>query len=217
LSKTRSITSAQSFARAVSVNDLNYVLLKRKNGKEIPALHPRGQFTIFAMLDKFLGGNGLASEKSEFWEEHGEAIPITDDQKFAEMLASVQQMPENRREKWTIIVFFAELFNSGRGQIISARTCYDMNLTPKLSRQIKLLIFTADGSPDAIYWKQQVSNAITCVCDSTKGCFFVLGETRFASEQLQVTPFIFSELFCILTVYYGDIHNELTDVGCCCC
>jgi hypothetical protein len=49
----------QSFAKSVSSNNLNYVLLKRKNGKDIPAMHPRDQFMIFAMIDRFLGGDGF--------------------------------------------------------------------------------------------------------------------------------------------------------------
>ncbi|MDR0580596.1 MAG: hypothetical protein LBG04_00560 [Holosporaceae bacterium] len=35
------MTPSQSFAKAVSINDLNYLLLKRKNGDSIPAMHPR--------------------------------------------------------------------------------------------------------------------------------------------------------------------------------
>jgi hypothetical protein len=101
---------AQSLKNTVSINDLNYILLKRKDGRRIPTLHPRDSFTIFAMLDKFLGGDGLSDEKSQFWEGESATSPITDDQKFEEMLISVSPMPENRQEKWTIIVFCETFF-----------------------------------------------------------------------------------------------------------
>jgi hypothetical protein len=78
---------AQSLENAVSSNDLNYILLKRKDGNRIPALHPRDSFTIFAMLDKFLGGDGLLAERLQFWTEDG-APSIIDDQKFDEILAA---------------------------------------------------------------------------------------------------------------------------------
>jgi hypothetical protein len=105
--------SVLSLKNAVSINDLNYILLKRKNEDEdeIPTLHSRDSFTIFAMLDKFLGGNGLLSKKSQCWEEESAISPRTDDQKFEEMLISVSPIPENRREKWTIIVFCETFFS----------------------------------------------------------------------------------------------------------
>jgi hypothetical protein len=102
---------AQSFAKSISINELNYILLKRKNGNTIPAMHPRDQFIIFAMLDKFLGGDGLLNEKSQFWEEISPIIPVTDDQKFEEVLSSVHPMHEDRRGKWTIIVFSETFFS----------------------------------------------------------------------------------------------------------
>jgi hypothetical protein len=51
---------------------------------------------------------------------------------------------------------FAALFNSGRKQIIVSRTCSDMNHTQILAKSVKLLILTADGSPDAIYWQDKL-------------------------------------------------------------
>jgi hypothetical protein len=86
---------AQSLENAVSTNDLNYILLKRKDGdqNEIPALHPRDSFTIFAMLDKFLGGDGLLAERLQFWTEDG-AQSIIDDQKFDEILAATPSIWE---------------------------------------------------------------------------------------------------------------------------
>jgi hypothetical protein len=103
---------------------------------------------------------------------------------------------------------FAELFNSGQLQIISARTCYDMNLTPKLSRQIKLLILTADGSPYFEGWSEKTSNAAVCVCDADRGTFFLIHNSIFETTHIEVVPFISNELSCILTVYYGGIFDE---------
>ncbi|MDR2794417.1 MAG: hypothetical protein LBB12_01415, partial [Holosporaceae bacterium] len=65
--KTKSITSAESFARAVATNDVNYLMLKRRDGNHMPPLNLKRVFCIFSMLDKFLGGDGLSAEKSEFW------------------------------------------------------------------------------------------------------------------------------------------------------
>ncbi|MDR1207788.1 MAG: hypothetical protein LBJ89_00375, partial [Holosporales bacterium] len=61
-------TPARSFKAAVSANDVNYVMLKRRDDAgHMPALTLKRVFCIFAMLDKFLGGTGLADAKSEFW------------------------------------------------------------------------------------------------------------------------------------------------------
>jgi hypothetical protein len=111
---------------------------------------------------------------------------------------------------------FAALFNSGRRQIIVSRTCSDMNHTPILAKSVKLLILTADGSPDATYWQDKLKNAIACVSDATKGCFFVICKARPIALQIRVSPFIVDELSCIVTVCYGEIKDEVVDIGCCC-
>jgi hypothetical protein len=91
-----------------------------------------------------------------------------------------------------------------------------MNRTPKLSNQIKLLILTADGSPDAIYWNDKMNNnSMACICDATKGATFVKGKTRWAANEIKNPSFIVKELSCILTKYYGDMVYEEVDVGCC--
>ncbi|MDR1208035.1 MAG: hypothetical protein LBJ89_01645, partial [Holosporales bacterium] len=64
----REETSAQSFKAAVSANDVNYIMLKRNDGAGyMPALSLKRVFCLFAMLDKFLGGDGFADVTSEFW------------------------------------------------------------------------------------------------------------------------------------------------------
>jgi hypothetical protein len=109
----------------------------------------------------------------------------------------------------------AKLFNSGKNQIIAARTCYDMNRTPKLLKQIKLLILTADSSPDADRWQSKTINVLVCVSDAERGGFFVINNTRPCAERVSVSPFIFYELYCILTADYGRVCNEAIDIGCC--
>jgi hypothetical protein len=172
------------------------------------------------MLDKFLGGDGLASEKSEFWEEYGEAISITDDLvaagygydfgDFKSYAPPELSAASDDHKK------FAELFNSGRGQIIAARTCYDMNLTPKLSKQIKLLILTADDSPGVTTWKHKTANAIICISDANKGGGVMIGNDQYNSTCVNFSHFICCELSCILSMFYGDIGNdEMVDIGCC--
>ncbi|MDR2781481.1 MAG: hypothetical protein LBB21_03455 [Holosporaceae bacterium] len=50
--KTKSITSAESFARAVTINDINYIMLKRRDSDgHMPPLSLKRVFCIFAMLD----------------------------------------------------------------------------------------------------------------------------------------------------------------------
>jgi hypothetical protein len=345
---------AQSLRNAVLLNDLNYILWKRKNKaqNEIPALHPRDSFAIFAMLDKFLGGDGLSDKKDQFWDEDA-GISIVDDQKFEDMLGVTPSIPENRKEKWTIIVFsetfffdtpfddaeleyvmrycrllsgkypklvisanflhkyqgvarsrdiplsddfisgngnpglhrnrasrlrfsnctfivwsgvpisiyrktthtaeaddlvaagygydfgdwksrpttelqaasnkhkeIAKLFNSGKKQVVAARTCSDMNFTPKLPKHVKLLILTANDSSDAIYWQDKTKQALVCVSDADRGGFFVANNTRPIATIIDLGLPVFNEWFCILAVDYGSIHNEneVVDVGCCeCC
>jgi predicted amidohydrolase len=345
------MTPSKSFANAVSINDLNYLLLKRKNGDSIPAMHPSDQFTIFAMIDRFLGGDGLLLEKHQFWDEISPIVPITNDQKFEEMLATMLPIHEDRREKWTIIVFsetffsdepcddaeieqfmrlcrlltekhqkliisvnflhkyegksstfsrrtpiskdfisgrgnpalqrnrqsnlrfsncslilwngvpiscyrkttytkegddlvsegygydfgdfksyptpelqavseahkeIAKLFNSGRKQIIAAKTCSDIAFIPSLSKLIKLLILTADGSPNVIYWQDKTLNTLVCVSDADRGGFFVINKTQPTATKIQVSSFVFNELFCTFMIYYGDVRDEMVDVGGCC-
>jgi hypothetical protein len=110
----------------------------------------------------------------------------------------------------------AKLFNSGKNQIVAARTCYDMNRTPKLSKQIKLLILTADDPPGLESWKTKVSSAVTCVCDACNSEFLVISGIRYPATRINVSPFIYEELSCILTVYYGDVFDEIADVDYCC-
>jgi hypothetical protein len=109
----------------------------------------------------------------------------------------------------------AKLFNSGKQQVIAARTCYDMNRTPKLSKQIKLLILTADDSPDASHWQDKTKHALVCVEDAKKGGFFVINDTRPTAMIIHVSPFIFNGLYCILAADYGSVCNETIDIGCC--
>jgi hypothetical protein len=108
---------------------------------------------------------------------------------------------------------FAKLFNSGRQQIVVSRTCYDMNFTPALSRQIKLLILTADGAPTFRIWKNKVCNIKVCVSDADRGESIVLFGVRKAATENHLSPFIFDKLSCIIIQYYGEICDE---VDCCC-
>jgi hypothetical protein len=110
---------------------------------------------------------------------------------------------------------FAKLFNSGRRQIVVSRTCYDMNFTPALSKQIKLLILTTDDPPGLESWKAKVSNAITCVCDACNAEFLVIFGMRHYAMQINVSSFIFNKLSCIFTICYGDVLDEIVDAGCC--
>jgi hypothetical protein len=81
---------------------------------------------------------------------------------------------------------------------------------------VKLLILTADGSPDATYWQGRLKNAIACVSDATRGAFFVINKERPAASQIHVSPFIVDELSCIVTVFYGEIKDEIVDISRCC-
>jgi hypothetical protein len=122
LFKTKPKTSAQLFAKAVSTNDINYIFLKRRNDKGgMPPLSLKRVFCIFAMLDKFLGGDGLSEVKPEFWKaddttdeelQKDYAAQITTDEILDEIVASTDSIQENRREKWTIIVFSETFFSS---------------------------------------------------------------------------------------------------------
>ncbi|MDR3155734.1 MAG: hypothetical protein LBT90_01355 [Holosporaceae bacterium] len=110
---------------------------------------------------------------------------------------------------------FAKLFNSGRGQIIAARTCYDMNLTPKLSKQIKLLILTADDSPEIRNWQSKTAMAKICVCDAKRGHFLSISNSIKNIIPVYLESFISDKLFCIVTVFYGDAVHEEADISCC--
>jgi hypothetical protein len=113
----------------------------------------------------------------------------------------------------------AELFNSGRKQIIVSRTCSDINFTPKLSSSVKLLILTADDAPGVEWWTDKVRNTNVCVSDATRGCSISISGTRNEAERILVSHFIFENLSCILAVFYGDCDEEIVDSGCCggCC
>jgi hypothetical protein len=111
----------------------------------------------------------------------------------------------------------AKLFNSGRKQIIAAKTCSDIAFTPKLSNKIKLLILTADGSPREEWWMEKVGSAVSCTCDATKGGKFLINGIKYFAEQIKIPSSIFNELFCTLFVDYGGIRNEVLDVNCCRC
>jgi hypothetical protein len=105
----KTATFAQSFAKAVSINDLNYIMLKRRDGSgKMPPLSLKRVFCVFAMLDKFLGGDGLLSEKSQLWvgDDADTSSEILD-----EIIASTRPMQEARREKWTIAVFSETFFS----------------------------------------------------------------------------------------------------------
>jgi hypothetical protein len=101
---------------------------------------------------------------------------------------------------------FAKLFNSGRKQVIAARTCSDMNHTPKLSKQIKLLLLTADDAPPRISWKDKIGNAKVCYCDASYACAIMIPPDCNAksSERVGVSSFIECEIHCALAIVYGD-------------
>jgi hypothetical protein len=119
---TKSKTAAQLFAKAVSTNDINYIFLKRRDIRgNMPPLSLKRVFCVFAMLDKFLGRNGLSEAKSEFWKadettneelQRDYAAQVTPDEILDEIVASTNSIPEDRREKWTIIVFSETFFSS---------------------------------------------------------------------------------------------------------
>jgi hypothetical protein len=109
----------------------------------------------------------------------------------------------------------AELFNSGKKQIIVSRTCSDMNYTPNLSKQIKLLILTTDDSPALNHWQHKAGQAKICVCDATRGSFLFI-----SNLQINIFPIFTSDFFkdnfsCIAGMRYGRVCNETVDVGCC--
>jgi hypothetical protein len=97
---------------------------------------------------------------------------------------------------------FAKLFNFGRKQVIAARTCSDMNHTPKLSKKIKLLILTADDSPGTYGWENKTTNVIVCISDATKGGGIMIRNDKQNALHLVVSPFIEEELSCILYVFW---------------
>jgi hypothetical protein len=109
----------------------------------------------------------------------------------------------------------AQLFNTGKQQIIAARTCYDMNRTTKLSKRIKLMILTADDSPEFLSWIDKVENAVSCVCDADRGGFLVINNNGTISTRISAPLLVFNELYCILYTYYGDVCDEMVDVECC--
>jgi hypothetical protein len=124
----------------------------------------------------------------------------------------LQTASENHKE-------FAKLFNSGRKQIIAARTCSDIAFTPNLSKGIKLLLLTADDSPRKEFWREKVGHAVVCTCDATKGCEFLTEGIELYVNPVKIPTFIFNELSYILYAHYGDIRDEMVEVGCCrgCC
>jgi hypothetical protein len=103
----------------VATNDVNYIMLKRRDsGGHMPPLSLKRVFCIFARLDKFLGGDGLLAKKSEFWKADDTvdeelrkkyAEQETPDEILSEIIASTPSILEDRREKWTIIVFSASM------------------------------------------------------------------------------------------------------------
>ncbi|GHU19467.1 hypothetical protein FACS189472_09280 [Alphaproteobacteria bacterium] len=339
----KTITLAQSFAEAISINNLNYIMLKRRDKNEMPPLSFKKVFCIFAMLDKMLGGDGLSPEKSKFWKADETtdeelrkkyASQVPHDEILDEIIVSTNPISEERLEKWTIVVFsetffsddpwddvdvekvkkccrlltskherliistnflhkyegasntpsiceppaneyirsgekakllqnrnsnlrfsncsfifwnnaaiscyrkttykeeddnlvkagygydfgdwksyqtpelaeasdnhkeFAELFNSSEKQIIASRTCSDMNHTPNLLQHVRLLILTANGSPEITYWINKIGNAILCVCDADRGNFMVISGRVKCTVQKQVSAFIQNELQCVVT------------------
>jgi hypothetical protein len=100
---------------------------------------------------------------------------------------------------------FAAFFNSGKKQMVASRTCSDMNFTPELPKSIKLLILTADDSPNASHWQHKIANAAVCVSDATRGGFVATSNSRKTATHIPLCPFIQNELSCIVTQYYGDI------------
>jgi hypothetical protein len=91
-----------------------------------------------------------------------------------------------------------------------------MNRTPKLSKQIKLLILTADSSPHIKFWKHKVSNANICICDAEKGGGLVIFGVDYYALRVKVAPFIYEELSCIYEIFHGSIYDEAVGIGCCC-
>jgi hypothetical protein len=113
-------TPAQSFAKAVSINDINYIMLKRRDSGHMPPMSLKRVFCVFALLDKFLGGDGLSFEKSDFWKTDDTcdeklrekyAEQETPDEIFDEIIASTPFIQEDRRKKWTIVVSSEAFFS----------------------------------------------------------------------------------------------------------
>jgi hypothetical protein len=63
------------------------------------------------MLDKFLGGDGSSEAKSEFWITEEDAKQDVSDETLEEIIASITSIPEDRKEKWTIIVSSETFFS----------------------------------------------------------------------------------------------------------
>jgi hypothetical protein len=367
LQKSKQETQAQSFSNAISINDVNYIMLKRRNDiGEMPPLCIKRVFCIFAMLDKFLGGDGLSGEKTEIWVEDETtdktlqekySSQITTDAILDEIIISTPSISEERKSKWTIVVFsetffsddpwdttevekianfckiltgkhknliisanflhkyegasdapsrrkpinkdfvetnyaaklkknrssnlrfsnyslifwdnvpvscyrkttykkevesdrkdydsiinhgygydfgnwksyptpeletasnehkkLAKLFNSGKRQLVASRICSDMNYTASFSKTKKLLILTANGAPMLLGWKDKVLKTNVCVSDADNGHSMVLLGISKPATQIHLAPFVFNELRCVAISYYGEVENEMVDVGCC--
>ncbi|MDR0753556.1 MAG: hypothetical protein LBE95_02735 [Holosporaceae bacterium] len=113
---------------------------------------------------------------------------------------------------------FAALFNSGRKQIIAARTCSDMNHTPDFAKSVKLLILTADGSPSPMGWKDKVRKITVCVSDADRGLFTIVSGIFKTVPQFNSSFFTQDRLLYIMSAYYGGICDEAIS-SCCgnCC
>jgi hypothetical protein len=92
-----------------------------------------------------------------------------------------------------------------------------MNHTPKLSKQIKLLLLTADGSPGFEGWKNKVCKIKVCVSDADRRDFFAIFGVRNIITIIPINSFLKREMSCIFALYYGDGCDEVVDIGCCGC
>jgi hypothetical protein len=79
-----------------------------------------------------------------------------------------------------------------------------MNRTPKLSKHIKWLILTADGSPGITNWLNKVGTANICVCDADRGHFFSLENSIKDVIPVYLAKFVKDELFCAVTTFQQE-------------
>jgi predicted amidohydrolase len=184
---------AQSFAKAVSTNDVNYVMLKRKNNGSIPPLNLKRVFCVFSMLDKFLGGDGLAEAKSEFWITEEDAKQDVSDETLEEIIASITSMPEDRKEKWTIIVFSETFFSDDPWD--SAELEKVMKLCRTLTEKYNNLVI----SVNFLHKYQGVSNTPSRRAPINEG--FVATADKAKLLQNRLSDFRFSN--CSLIVWNG--------------
>jgi hypothetical protein len=75
---------------SISESKLPINIERRDEKGEIPSLCSKRIFCVFAMLDKFLGGDGLSEAKSEFWITEETDEQDVSDETLDEIIASTE-------------------------------------------------------------------------------------------------------------------------------